>query len=72
MRQRNELAERTSPGLQAVVFETLSRLRPAPARVLDLGAGTGAWANRLLEAGYEVTALERPNGGHVLAEEPKH
>ena len=65
MRQSNELAERTSPGLHAVVFETLTRLRPAPARVLDLGAGTGAWANRLLEAGYEVTALERPNGGYA-------
>jgi 2-polyprenyl-3-methyl-5-hydroxy-6-metoxy-1,4-benzoquinol methylase len=32
---------------------------------LDLGAGTGAWANRLLAAGYAVTAFERPNAGYA-------
>jgi 2-polyprenyl-3-methyl-5-hydroxy-6-metoxy-1,4-benzoquinol methylase len=58
------LAERTIPGLHAVVFEMLARLRPPPAHVLDLGAGTGAWVNRLRAAGYKVTAFERPNGGY--------
>src|SRR5690242_5641334 len=58
-----DLAERTSPGLHSVVFATLIRVRPPPARALDLGAGSGAWANRLLGAGYDVTALERPDGG---------
>ena len=65
MRQREMLAERTSPGLHGLVFETLRRVRPPPARVRDLGAGTGAWANRLRDSGYEVTALERPDGGYV-------
>jgi 2-polyprenyl-3-methyl-5-hydroxy-6-metoxy-1,4-benzoquinol methylase len=59
------LAERTISGLHATVFEMLARLRPPPARVLDLGAGTGAWANRLLAAGYRVTAFERPNAGYL-------
>jgi 2-polyprenyl-3-methyl-5-hydroxy-6-metoxy-1,4-benzoquinol methylase len=59
------LQERTVPGLHAVVFARLRVHRPPPATVLDLGAGTGAWANRLLEAGYTVTAIERPDGGYV-------
>src|SRR5262245_43304760 len=60
----HDLAERTLPGLHAVVFEMAARLRTPPARVLALGAGTGAWVNRLTAAGYKVTAFERPNGGY--------
>jgi SAM-dependent methyltransferase len=56
-----ELVELTIPGLHSVVFETVMRLRPPPARVLDLGAGTGAWADRLQRSGFDVTALERTN-----------
>lgn len=34
------------------------QLPPAPARVLDLAAGTGLLSRALLEAGYEVVAVE--------------
>ena len=33
-------------------------LPPAPARVLEVGAGSGALARALTEAGYEVTAVD--------------
>ena len=65
MTTERQLAERTIPGLHATLFDLLLRLRGAPASVLDLGAGTGAWANRLAVAGYQVTALERPNAGYA-------
>ena len=64
MTVQRELVERATPGLHSVVFERLTGLRPPPLKVLDLGAGTGAWADRLLAAGYEVTALEQSNGGY--------
>ena len=59
------LEERTIPGLHEALFHLLVRLRRAPASVLDLGAGTGAWANRLVAAGYKVTALERADCGYA-------
>jgi SAM-dependent methyltransferase len=52
------LVERTVPGLHHSVFTLLQRMAPAPREVLDLGAGTGAWAVRLTEAGYHVTAAD--------------
>lgn len=69
MTGEQSLVELTLPGLHAVVFETLVRLRSPPARVLDLGAGTGAWANRLHRAGYAVTALEK-TGEHYAGSAP--
>jgi SAM-dependent methyltransferase len=33
--------------------------------VLDLGAGTGAWSNRLFDAGYQVISLERAGAGYA-------
>jgi len=53
------LPELTIAGMHdAVIGEFSSRVAP-PARVVDLGAGTGAWATRLVAAGYEVVAVER-------------
>lgn len=53
------LPELTIAGMHdALIGEFSSRL-PPPARVLDLGGGTGAWAARLVEAGYGVVAVER-------------
>jgi SAM-dependent methyltransferase len=52
--------------------ETLALIRrtqPAPARVLDLGAGTGRIAIPLAQGGYDVTAVERsPGMARLLAQ----
>ena len=53
-----EPVEKAPPGVHEAAFSTLRRFAPAPARILDLGAGTGAWARRLASAGYEVTAVD--------------
>jgi len=42
----------------AIIGEFSSRVR-APARVVDLGAGAGAWASRLVRAGYQVVGVDR-------------
>jgi SAM-dependent methyltransferase len=53
------LEERTAPGLHDfLVREVLSRYAPG-ARVVDLGAGSGALARRLADMGAEVTACDR-------------
>ena len=56
--QTKDLVERAVSGLHASVFEVVRRVAPPPRAVLDLGAGTGAWAARLGAAGYQVTAIE--------------
>jgi SAM-dependent methyltransferase len=40
------------------VYELLSAYVPPPAQVLDLAAGSGAFARRLLDAGYQVHAAD--------------
>ena len=45
-------------GLHAQVAARLAKLQPAPARVLDFGAGEGALSLRLVDAGYQVTAVD--------------
>ncbi len=44
--------------LHEQVAKRLACLQPAPAKVLDFGAGEGALSWRLAEAGYEVTAVD--------------
>lgn len=50
-------------GIPVPVAETLRFLRatlpPPPARLLEVGAGDGALAERLVEAGYAIVALDR-------------
>jgi 2-polyprenyl-3-methyl-5-hydroxy-6-metoxy-1,4-benzoquinol methylase len=41
------------------VIQVFRRHLPAPARVVDLGAGSGSWAERLVSHGYSLTAVER-------------
>jgi 2-polyprenyl-3-methyl-5-hydroxy-6-metoxy-1,4-benzoquinol methylase len=50
---------KTIPGLHEALFAEFARHVRAGASVLDLGAGTGAWAARLQSAGFTVTAVER-------------
>ncbi len=53
------LEERTAPGLHDFLArEVLSRYAPG-ARVVDLGAGSGALARRLADMGAEVTACDQ-------------
>ncbi|NIA21256.1 MAG: methyltransferase domain-containing protein [Anaerolineaceae bacterium] len=49
---------RTAPGLHEAAFSLLARFHSGGASVLDLGAGEGALALRLSEAGYACEAVE--------------
>lgn len=53
------LAERAVKGLHDAAFVELHRHVTEPLKILDLGAGTGAWAARLLACGYDVTCLDQ-------------
>lgn len=53
------LYERSAPGLHSHLLPLIVGLVPPPVSVLDLGAGTGAWAQRLALQGYRVQAMER-------------
>jgi SAM-dependent methyltransferase len=50
--------ERGRPGYPPEAIALLASRLPAGAAVLDLAAGTGALTRPLLEAGFEVTAVE--------------
>lgn len=52
------ILEFASEGLHSSSFEIFRRYVPAGARVLDLGSGAGAWAQRLYDASYDVTACD--------------
>jgi SAM-dependent methyltransferase len=46
------------PGLHERLFDRLQNLAPSGSAVVDLASGAGAWAKRLLDQGYEVTACD--------------
>lgn len=52
------LLMRTAPGLHESALAVLTAHRPAPATVVDLGAGEGAFSLRLQDAGYQCHAVE--------------
>jgi ubiquinone/menaquinone biosynthesis C-methylase UbiE len=54
-----------------VVAFVRGALPPAPARVLEVGAGDGALAATLAEAGYDVVAID-PEGGDGVLPVPLH
>lgn len=47
-----------APGLHTKVLQVIADNEPAPARVLDFGAGKGALCGQLIERGYEVVAAD--------------
>ncbi|MDA0180831.1 class I SAM-dependent methyltransferase [Solirubrobacter phytolaccae] len=53
------------PAPDAIAF-VRAALPPAPARVLEIGAGDGALAQVLRRAGYDVTAIDPRGEGDVL------
>jgi 2-polyprenyl-3-methyl-5-hydroxy-6-metoxy-1,4-benzoquinol methylase len=58
----------TIAGMHDAVIDHFSvHVRP-PARVMDLGAGAGAWAGRLVRAGYEVVGVDRAGDRFACAE----
>jgi hypothetical protein len=76
----NQLVECASLGLHVLIFETLRRVRPPPARVPDPGAGTGdcvvkRWWEQFLASGlrwpFRLVAslldslLRDPGGGNI-------
>jgi 2-polyprenyl-3-methyl-5-hydroxy-6-metoxy-1,4-benzoquinol methylase len=61
-----DLAERASPGVHDAAFASLREICPPPARIADLGAGTGAWSRRLANAGYEVVPVDLDRAGWGL------
>jgi 2-polyprenyl-3-methyl-5-hydroxy-6-metoxy-1,4-benzoquinol methylase len=63
---QSELAARTIPGLHGAVADDLGRFVASPAAVLDLGAGTGAWAAKLISRGYSVTCVDRDGDNFLL------
>jgi 2-polyprenyl-3-methyl-5-hydroxy-6-metoxy-1,4-benzoquinol methylase len=46
-----DLAERTLPGLHSSLIAHLPNI-PRDAQILDVGSGTGAWLDRLADAGF--------------------
>ncbi len=54
----NGLAEKALPDLHDAVFSELLKYAKKGTRVLDLGAGSGAWAHRLLDHGFQVVAVD--------------
>lgn len=54
-----------------VVAFVRGALPPAPARVLEVGAGDGALAAALTEGGYDVVAID-PEGGDGVRKVPLH
>ncbi len=54
-----ELPEYASEGLHSSAFALFRQFVPPGAKVLDLGSGAGAWAQRLHDASYAIVACDK-------------
>lgn len=52
------IPECAMPGQHEAIYEVFRRMVAPGSRVLDLASGRGAWAQRLMDAGYNVTACD--------------
>jgi len=50
--QKNKLTERTTVGLHKYLIESIPETIPYDTPILDLGCGSGAWLERLANAGF--------------------
>lgn len=64
--RHGELAEKTSGRVHQAALREFVRYIEAPTNVLDLGAGTGAWAAKLIAFGHNVTCIDRNPGDFAL------
>jgi SAM-dependent methyltransferase len=60
----------TAPGIHAPVLKVIESFLPEKAYVLELGAGTGAFAHRLKERGFKVIASGIDQENFSLADVP--
>jgi SAM-dependent methyltransferase len=60
------------PGFLAVTGFVRATLPPAPARVLEVGAGSGQLAGALTDAGYEVVAIDPASESPEVRATPLH
>ncbi len=62
-----QLVEKANFGLHDVVVKTLrAELGDRKARIADLGAGSGAWAGRLMAEGHTLYPVERDRASFAL------
>jgi 2-polyprenyl-3-methyl-5-hydroxy-6-metoxy-1,4-benzoquinol methylase len=61
-----ELAAKTIVGLHDAALREFKRHVETPVNVLDLGAGTGAWAAKLIALGHKVRCVDRNPGDFAL------
>lgn len=64
------LSSRTPDGLHEEALAVLTQHLTRPSKVLDLGAGTGLWAERLLALGHKITCVELDVDGFALKSVP--
>lgn len=55
----NSNPEMASVGLHKFLFEIIVRLRLSKFSALDLGAGSGAWGQRLINGGHTAKGIVR-------------
>jgi SAM-dependent methyltransferase len=65
----HEPADPRAPGLRHTLDFFASHLPPAPARILEVGAGDGALAALLVRRGYDVVAIEPDEESAATARE---